>query len=178
VAVQPNGAVRSRLEALALEQERRHPGSRRMRAGNLHLTLAFLGAIDPENAGRVLQCLRQIDTPNFSWTLDRLGAFQRAGVLWAGGAHSTALQALALRVRAALDAVQISYDRTPFTGHVTLLRGLAKKKMPVGEGPFAPAIVWAIPAPVLLCSVQDAAGRAMYQVWQPQPPEAAARAAQ
>jgi len=103
VALWPDTAARDAIARMVARAHARHPAARPMRAENLHLTLAFIGSL-PQTAVRALQ--PQVDglpvTP-FIWTLDRVGMFRGAQVLWLGGGPCATLEELAAAVRALLD---------------------------------------------------------------------------
>lgn len=162
VALWPDAAARARLAVLAAEQQARFPQARAMRSENLHLTLAFIGELAEPDARAVAQAVARIDTPPFDWTLDCIGAFARARVLWAGGSRSEPLEALAAQVRARLDALAIRYDRKPFAAHVTLLRDLPRALAEQAGQPLAPPIAWHAARPVLLHSTTED-GRLRYR---------------
>ncbi len=91
----------------------------------------------------------------FDWTLDRLGAFARARVVWAGGEPSAPLADLAGRVRDLLDRMQIRYDTKPFAAHVTLLRDVARAN--TASMAIEP-IHWPVARATLVQSVSGAGG--------------------
>jgi len=85
---------------------------------NLHLTLAFIGEYpDPED---VLTTLSDIEIRPFAITLDRCGSF--GDLWWAGIKDSPVLETVARRVRRALAANGIPFDRKRFSPHITLVR--------------------------------------------------------
>lgn len=157
VALQPDEAARERLDALARTEQQRHPSARRMRRENLHLTLAFIGALPLQAARAVAARLAEQPAEPFAWALTEVGAFGGARVLWAGGADAR-LDALAARSRALLDACSVRYDRKPFVAHVTLLRNLPRAAAALAAHPIEPPIVWQAVAPVLLESDTDEHG--------------------
>jgi RNA 2',3'-cyclic 3'-phosphodiesterase len=117
--------------ALATEIERLEPPARGVGwvvAENLHLTLKFLGGVEPEHLERVvaaLQATAAAATP-FELALRGLGAFPsptRPRVIWAG-AHrgGEAVAALAARVDDALGPLDFPREERPFSAHVTLGR--------------------------------------------------------
>lgn len=154
VALWPDDAARERLAAVAREQQRRFPRARAMRAENLHLTLAFIGELDAARAAQVAGALDALPFESFAWTLDAVGAFERARVLWAAGPDCAPLAVLAQRVRALLDQLHVRYDRKPFVAHVTLLRDLARDDARRAAAPIAPPVAWRAARPQLLQSVQ------------------------
>lgn len=166
VALWPDEAARDRLASVAREQQRRFPRSRAMRAENLHLTLAFIGELDEARAAKVAAALEALPFELFEWTLDAVGAFERARVLWAAGPDCAPLAALAQRIRALLDGLHVRYDRKPFVAHVTLLRDLAREDARRAAAPIAPPVAWRTARPQLLHSVTRD-GRLRYERWTP-----------
>jgi len=157
VALQPDEAARARLDAVAAEQHRRYPAARRMRAENLHLTLAFIGALGLSQAREVAARLSALRHEPFDWALDAVGSFGRARVLWAGGMDAR-LDALASQARQLLDELGVAYDRKPFVAHVTLLRKLPRAATLEPPRRIEPPIVWRARQPVLLESRAEADG--------------------
>lgn len=166
VALWPDDATRERLAAVAREQQRRFPRARAMRADNLHLTLAFIGELDEARAAKVAAALEALSFDSFGWTLDAVGAFERARVLWAAGPDCAPLAALAQRARALLDELRVRYDRKPFVAHVTLLRDLTRDDARRAAAPIAPPVAWRADRPQLLQSVQRE-GRLRYERFVP-----------
>ncbi|SPE24099.1 2'-5' RNA ligase [Burkholderiales bacterium] len=161
VALWPDASARQQLAALTLRLQEIHVGSRRIDGRDLHLTLAFIGALEAAQAPRVARMLQQICAPRFSWTLDRLGGFAGARVLWAGGGEEPRLAALALAVRNGLDALLVGYDRKAFAPHVTLLRSVTQAPSP----PACEAIAWRVSSPVLVVSQAAGHGHGRYRRW-------------
>jgi 2'-5' RNA ligase len=95
---------------------------------NMHLTLAFLGAVDEQRVGEVSSALGRsvegiADVPAH---LDGVGAFpsaRRARVLWAGLSDPVGgLAGLAESVLSSLEGVGFPRERRAFHPHVTLAR--------------------------------------------------------
>ena len=92
---------------------------------NMHLTLAFIGDYpDPEP---VLDALAEVEFTPFSLSLDGIGSF--GDLWWAGVKESAPLEAVVRRIRRALAAHDIPFDRKRFSPHITLIRK-AKNRMP------------------------------------------------
>jgi len=157
VALWPDAGALERLDEIAREQQARFAPARRMRRENLHLTLVFIGALPVDQAQRVVAELAKIPQQEFDWTVDKLGAFAGAGVLWAGD-ESGPLQELAAQVRRMLDELSVTYDHKPFVPHVTLLRRLPRQAAARAAAPILPPIRWRVGAPRLLESSSDARG--------------------
>lgn len=157
VALQPDEDAREQLDRLARAQQARFPASRRMRRENLHLTLAFIGALDATLAREVASRLAAERFEPFAWSLDAVGTFGGARVLWAGGSDAR-LDALAASSRRLLGELRVRFDRKPFVAHVTLLRKVPREAAREAPGPIDPPILWHAAAPVLLQSRTDAQG--------------------
>ena len=85
---------------------------------NFHLTLAFIGEYpDPQP---VLDALSEVEFAPFELSLDGVGSF--GDLWWAGVAGSAPLNALARRVRRALAAHGVPFDKKSFSPHITLIR--------------------------------------------------------
>lgn len=157
VALQPDQAALDRLDQLACEQQARFPSARRMRRENLHLTLAFIGALDADRARQVAARLAAEPTAPVEWSLDSVGAFAAARVLWVGG-NDARLEALAARSRRLLDDLGVPFDRKPFVAHVTLLRNVPREAAREAIRRLEPPIAWHAGPPVLLESSAGAEG--------------------
>jgi len=157
IALQPDEAARERLDRLAREQHARFPSARPMRRENIHLTLAFIGALDAELAQQVAARLAAEPCAPFDWLLDAAGAFAGARVLWAGGSDPQ-LDTLAEHSRRLLDELGVRYDRKPFVAHVTLLRNVPRESARDAARRIEPPILWRAGGAVLLESQADASG--------------------
>ena len=100
---------------------------------NLHLTLAFIGEYpDPMP---VMDALQNVTFAPIPLQLEGVGAF--GDLWWAGVTHSSALEAVAKRIRRALAEKPIPFDKKKFNPHITLLRRASVDKIPPVS--FAPA---------------------------------------
>jgi 2'-5' RNA ligase len=118
-------------QALGAEVERLRAGVRGVSwvaPDNLHVTLKFLGAVEPGRLGRVAEVLADLaaGAAPFDLGLRGLGAFPaptRPRVIWVGVAPGgPALAELAERVDDALGALAFTREERPFAAHVTLGR--------------------------------------------------------
>lgn len=121
-ALWPDAAARAALERLGQAVSRR-TGGRPVAAAKLHLTLVFLGEVDPVRVPALARAAQGVAGVSFDLSLDRLGAFARARVAWAGCERPPgkllAMQAeLERRVRDA----GFSPDGRPYAAHLTLAR--------------------------------------------------------
>ena len=93
---------------------------------NLHLTLAFIGEYpDPMP---VMDALQNATFAPIPLQLEGVGAF--GDLWWAGVTHSSALEAVAKRIRRALAEKHIPFDKKKFNPHITLLRRASVDKIP------------------------------------------------
>ena len=94
----------------------------------IHLTLKFLGDIDPALVKDVLQAMEQAASGSlpFHLHLNGLGVFpnqKRPRVLWAGlGGDLDALGALQEKLEAAMSGLNFPWERRAFSPHLTLGR--------------------------------------------------------
>ena len=88
---------------------------------NLHLTIAFLG--ETKDAAAVRAAMQAVSFRPFRLSLSELGSF--GDLLWVGLKGNQGLASLARSARTALDGAGISYDRKPFSPHITIVRRAA-----------------------------------------------------
>ncbi|QBI21277.1 RNA 2',3'-cyclic phosphodiesterase [Egibacter rhizosphaerae] len=115
-----------------------------------HLTLAFLGEVDPDTAAAADLAVEEAAGvhPPMTVALDgSLGRFGR-GVLWAGIVASSELDALAADVRSRLTARGVGFDDKPFHAHLTVARPPRRGRLPSGitDGFAGPTTRWTLEA--------------------------------
>ena len=104
------------------------PALRRVKAENLHVTLAFLGHTPDERLDDVVAAAADGATqvPSFTLSFDRAGRFPERGrprVVWLGIAEGEAsVAALGAGVYAALRTRGLRFDDRPLAPHLTLAR--------------------------------------------------------
>ena len=134
-------------------------GGRLVPRENLHVTLAFLGAVEAERLPQLSAIAAQVRGAGFDLDLDRIGYWPHNRILHAGAsAIPPALSALAESLAAALAPAGFRTEARAYHPHVTLLR----------DAPAAPAGVridamrWRVDAFVLAESAR-AQGRLRYR---------------
>lgn len=135
-------------------------GGRRNRAETIHLTLAFLGDVEPERIDDLLALAGEIQAPAFSLNLTRFGWWPHNRIVWAAPDGTPAeLMLLVDALRESLLGAGFRFDTKPFVPHITLLRkaDCRKKPLPAGE------IEWRVEDFVLVRSVPGESGSA-YEV--------------
>lgn len=160
-ALWPDEAAREALAAASRRLAARC-GGRPVPAANLHLTLVFLGEVDPGRIPALRRAAQAAPGEGFTLVLDLVGAFRRAGVAWAGCRRPPpellALQAdLERRVRAA----GFACDERAFAPHLTLARKV-RDPVEVGE---APAVAWRVGAFALVESARGEGGYRTLAEW-------------
>ncbi len=99
------------------------PNARWVDPDGMHLTLRFIGDLDPRQAEDVDDVLSGVSGRPFALRLKGLGTFGRPlRSLWVGAEPNAALSALAEKVDAALGRLRLDMDKRKFTPHVTLAR--------------------------------------------------------
>lgn len=135
-------------------------GGRRTRAETIHLTLAFLGEVEPGRIDELLALAGEIRSPAFCLNLTRFGWWPHNRIVWAAPAEAPAELALlvdALRKR--LFGAGFRFDAKSFVPHVTLLRKADCRKNPLPSG----EIEWRAEDFVLVRSVPGESG-SVYEV--------------
>ena len=101
------------------------PGARWVPPENYHLTLRFIGEIEPWKADEVDHALAGIRSPRFDLSLAGIGAFEKGGriqSLYVQAERSEALTRLQGKVETALQRIGLEPERRRFAPHVTLAR--------------------------------------------------------
>ena len=149
-ALWPDGDARDRLAALASEVAARTRG-RAPPAGNLHVTLAFIGEIPTARveALRTIGAAVAARAAPFALTLDCTGTFRGTGITWAGSSRVAApLAGLERDLSDALAVQDFDVERRPFSPHVTL----ARRSRAPQNGSLGAPIGWTVTRLVLNAS--------------------------
>jgi RNA 2',3'-cyclic 3'-phosphodiesterase len=125
---------------------RSHRG-RLAHAQDLHITLVFLGDLDVDRRACAEQAAGRVRAAPFSLTLDRVGCFPRARILWCGvSERPQPLLSLLCSLNGELLDCGFRPERRPFAPHVTLVR----KARPLSARELTPPIAWSVSAFVLV----------------------------
>ena len=127
VAIDPGGAVRSRLAAVQETLRRTDAHVAWVPPGNLHLSLLFLGDVPAERLPLAADSLREslAGVSGFVLRAAGVGFFGRPAsprVIWAGIEEHAALAEAQRRVREAMGILDLSLEDRPYVPHVTLGR--------------------------------------------------------
>ena len=151
-AVWPPAATAAALEGWAKTLEGRVTA-----AAKIHLTLAFLGPVEPEKA---LKAARSIKGRAHSLPLEKAQYWKHNKIVWAGPRETPpALAELVATLHAALRRAEYSLESRPYAAHVTLLRSAP----PPRELPPLPRVEWPVGEFALVRSANSAKG-SVYEI--------------
>ena len=92
-------------------------------AGNLHITLVFLGNIDEGKTECILNQTEHITVPPFALKLDQLGWWKKAETLWLAPAFiPPEVLTLEEKLKVCATECAVRIDERPYQPHVTLAR--------------------------------------------------------
>lgn len=141
-ALWPDDAVQSRLAHLGASGTPEY--GRLVPAENLHLTLAFLGALDSGARTCVEAAADRVRAGGFELVFTRLGCWPRPGVLWAGtDATPAALTELVTALREGMTGCGLRPETRPYRAHVTLAR---KTRVPADFHRACGPVTWRVGA--------------------------------
>lgn len=125
-ALQPDPAARTALAALAA-QIARGCGGRAVPAAKIHLTLAFLGDVDPAGMERACATARAVSGDAFRMAIDRVGSFARPEVAWAApGIVPPELTRLHDVLASRLREAGFALEARSYAPHITIARRIAR----------------------------------------------------
>jgi 2'-5' RNA ligase len=154
--VWPPLAAAERLERWALAAQR-DTGGRAVKCEAIHLTLAFLGEADAENAARAAAGVRGA---RHELPIEQAHYWPHNRIVWVGPQETPpALAALAGALGVALAQSGFELEERAFSAHVTLIRKARVK----GALPLLPAVSWPVDEFALVRSELSAEG-ASYSV--------------
>lgn len=148
VAVAVPDEVRGAVDAAVAPLRDRWPDLRWTRPEGWHLTLAFLGSVEPDDRAPLPDALAAAaaDSGPFTVRLTPTAGRSRSGVLWIDADGGEALAALADAVRVAVADLGFEVDERPFRAHLTLARPRGRGRVPraVADAYAGPAAEWTV----------------------------------
>lgn len=93
------------------------------RPENMHVTLSFLGQVEPSRLDQIPHALATIKADRLHLQLDDAGSFTNAGILYVALKPSPNLLNFAEQVFQSMEACGFPRERRPYTPHITLARG-------------------------------------------------------
>jgi 2'-5' RNA ligase len=140
IALWPEGQTRRNIATLMKSGALGMVTGKPVPIDNLHITLAFLGDVGLDQVDRLAHMLGRIEQAPYSLTLDRIGCFPRARVVWLGASRrSRSFAKTRRRVNQVLDQTGFRTEKREAVPHVTLFR----KARPLRDVPFDP-IDWPV----------------------------------
>ena len=92
------------------------------RPENMHVTLSFLGQVDPSRLDQIQHALATIHAPQLKLQLNGVGSFPKSGILHTQIKPSPSLLNLAEQVFQSMEICGFPRERRPYTPHITLAR--------------------------------------------------------
>jgi 2'-5' RNA ligase len=122
IAINFNNATLSRLIALREELRSKSQSGRFSLDDNLHLTLAFIGEVSPNNLSKIKAIIDTISFEPFSAAIERVGRFKRNGgdIWWAGLREDKPLMDLQREVEHKPALCGFEMDGRDYHPHITL----------------------------------------------------------
>jgi 2'-5' RNA ligase len=143
--------------AAALEEWAGALEGRRTPAEKVHLTLAFLGVVEPDKA---LAAARRVKGVRHDLAIDRAHYWKHNRIVWVGPRETPApLKALVDALQLELYRAEYVLERQPYAAHVTLARGAP----PPRELPVLPEVEWPVTEFTLVSSTNSAKG-SVYEI--------------
>ncbi|MGH9580652.1 MAG: RNA 2',3'-cyclic phosphodiesterase, partial [Terriglobales bacterium] len=125
VALDIDESIRARLAQFVQGVQRFAPDARWISPESLHLTLKFIGEVDPGELGAVQNALAGVQAVATAVRIHRTGFFpsaRAARVFWVGVQSDARLTALAEAVEQALVPLGIAREERAYSPHLTLAR--------------------------------------------------------
>jgi 2'-5' RNA ligase len=134
-------------------------GGNAMPVEKIHMTLAFLGALDEEHTAAAALAASPLKSPEIRMIIDGVGSFRRAKVGWVAPSQPVEnLTRLQSQLADRLRERGFTLEDRAFTPHVTLVRKLAR---PVPRAPMSP-VEWTSRALTLV----ETTGNGRYEIRQ------------
>jgi len=147
---------RGTAQALAgwASEVRNESGGKLTAVDNIHLTLAFLGAAEPEPA---IAAARRVQGRCHELPIDAARYVKRNEMIWVGPETvPPMLASLVADLHRSLSAAGFTLEKRPFAAHVTLVR---KARRPSSIPPL-PRVEWPVDELLLIASKIGAGGSA------------------
>ena len=116
--------------ALIVTEGQQPPRITWTRPENMHITVSFLGQVDPSRLDQIQRALTAIHAPRLHLQLNGAGSFPKAGILHTQIKPSPSLLNLAEQVFQSMETCGFSRERRPYTPHITLARSKDPLRIP------------------------------------------------
>ncbi len=128
IAVELSSEIRENLAVLQQQLKKTLPAINWVRPESIHLTLKFLGYVEPSRISELLSALEPIGTKHQTFSLDiqGMGVFphiKHPRILWVGVNEQTpVLQELVLEIEAELEPLGFPVEEKSYHPHLTVAR--------------------------------------------------------
>jgi len=140
IAINFNNDTRSHLIALRDELRRKSQRGSFSSPENLHLTLAFIGEVNPKKVDTIKTIMDTLTFAPFAATINRLGTFSRGMLWWAGLCEDKQLMDLQHEVEHKLALCGFEMDGRKYSPHITLGREIVTDIRPWQIEPFSETV--------------------------------------
>jgi 2'-5' RNA ligase len=130
IAINFNSEIKSGLVALRDELRSRSERGNFTRDENLHITLAFIGEVNPKEVDKIKAILDTVTFAPFAATVERLGTFSRGTLWWAALREDKPLMDLQHEVEHKLALCGFEMDGRKYSPHITLGREVVTDAKP------------------------------------------------
>src|SRR5690349_3669210 len=101
-------------------------GAQATPVSNLHATLCFLGAVEPDRLDAVRAAAQKVRAPRCQTEFDTFEYWEKPRIIVAGASReSPATMSLSARLHEAMSAAGFVPDAKPFRAHLTLARKIS-----------------------------------------------------
>jgi 2'-5' RNA ligase len=155
-ALWPDERVRAELAAV-VERLKRSTSARWVQTEKLHMTLAFLGYVQPDRLDALIEAAgNATNSSPFDLVLDRTEFWRGPGIICLGASSAPdALKILAAELAKNLRVTGFELETRPFRAHLTLAR--KARRLPA-DFEFADPVHWSVGSFCLIESRQEQAG--------------------
>lgn len=124
LAVNLSEEIKNHLISAIHELKKASSGGNFTHRENLHLTLVFLGELNPDRVGAIKSAMNRVDGRAFRLSISGFGKFKRRGgdIHWAGVEKSPDLVAIQKQLVSELDKAGFILEDREYSPHLTLGR--------------------------------------------------------
>lgn len=140
IAINFNDETRAKLLTLRDELRSRSESGNFSLPGNLHLTLAFIGEVNPKKLDKIKAILDTVTVSPFKATIERLGTFSRGTLWYTGLSEDKPLMILQRETLHKLGLCGFEMDGRKYTPHITLGREVVTDTAPWQIVPFSETV--------------------------------------
>ena len=155
-ALWPDERVREELAAV-IKRLKQSTSARWVSTDKLHMTLAFLGYVQPDRLGALIEAAGNVSNlPAFDLVLDRTEFWRGPGIICLGTSSAPdALKLLAAELAKNLRVAGFELETRPFRAHLTLAR---KARHLPADLEFSDPVRWSVASFCLVESRQEQEG--------------------